>query len=196
MKEICLITSNRGKVLSLQKALDSFGIEVNVNVQNLELTEPQFDTVKEVSAYKAKEAYTRLKRPVLVEDGGFAVEALNGFPGVYTKFVLNTIGAAGILKLLAGESNRRARFISCASYIDEDGRLFQFERPVEEGEVEIADQMHVVDSPYAWSELWKIAYLPTFGKMMCDLSSEEVNALYRTGKGSLWVFARWYAGQK
>ena len=196
MKEICLITSNRGKVLSLQKALDSFGIEVNVNVQNLELTEPQFDTVKEVSAYKAKEAYTRLKRPVLVEDGGFAVEALNGFPGVYTKFVLNTIGAVGILKLLAGESNRRARFISCASYIDEDGWLFQFERPVEEGEVEIADQMHVVDSPYAWSELWKIAYLPTFGKMMCDLSSEEVNALYRTGKGSLWVFARWYAGQK
>lgn len=196
MKEICLITSNRGKVLSLQKALDFFGIEVNVNVQNLELTEPQFDTVKDVSAYKAKEAYARLKRPVLVEDGGFAVEALNGFPGVHTKFVLNTIGAAGILKLLAGESNRRARFISCASYIDEDGRLFQFERPVEEGEVEIADRMHVVDSPYAWSELWKIAYLPTFGKMMCDLSSEEVNALYRTGKGSLWVFARWYAGQK
>lgn len=196
MKEICLITSNRGKVLSLQKALDSFGIKVNVNVQNLELTEPQCDTVKEVSAYKAKEAYARLKRPVLVEDGGFAVEALNGFPGVYTKFVLNTIGAAGILKLLVGESNRRARFISCASYIDEDGRLFQFERPVEEGEVEIADQMYSVDSPYAWSELWKIAYLPTFGKMMCDLSSEEVSAFYRTGKGSLWVFARWYAGQK
>ena len=114
MAVLNFITTNQGKIRSLQGALD--GYDVEVRVQKLDLTEPQYDTVKEVSAFKARQAFERLREPVLVEDGGFVIEALNGFPGVYTKFALKTIGAAGILKLLAGESNRRARFIGCASY--------------------------------------------------------------------------------
>ncbi len=189
MAVLNFITTNQGKIRSLQGALD--GYDVEVRVQKLDLTEPQYDTVKEVSAFKARQAFERLREPVLVEDGGFVIEALNGFPGVYTKFALKTIGAAGILKLLAGESNRRARFIGCASYIDENGRLFQFER--EEGmKLEIAGQMADIDSPYAWSELWKILYVPQMGKVMCQLNADEVDELYTTVRGSLQVFAAWY----
>ena len=37
---------------------------------------------------------------VLVEDAGLFVSALNGFPGVYSSYVLDTLGCSGILRLL------------------------------------------------------------------------------------------------
>ncbi len=189
MAVLNFITTNRSKIRSLQGALD--GYDVEVKTRGLDLLEPQYDTVNEVSAFKARQAFERLREPVLVEDGGFVAEALNGFPGVYTKYALATIGAKGILNLLSGESNRRARFISCASYIDEEGQLYQFER---EGnlEMEVGDKLVDIDSPYAWSELWTILYVPRLGKTMCELNAEEVKELYGTVRGSLQVFAAWY----
>lgn len=192
VEEINFITSNQGKATSLKTALNNFGCSAAVKCRNLNLTEPQFDTVKEVSAFKAHEAYKMLKVPVLVEDGGLVIEALKGFPGVYTKYVLKTIGARGILNLLSGERDRRARFVSCASYIDEKGKPVQFER--EDGlSIEIAEEIVDIDSPYAWSELWKILYVPHWGKVMCELNGDEVNELYHTVRGSLQKFAEWYA---
>ncbi len=47
-----------------------------------------------------------------IEDAGLFVDALSGFPGVYSAYVFKTLGNAGILKLLRGEENRRARFRS------------------------------------------------------------------------------------
>ena len=49
-----------------------------------------------------------------------------------------------------------------------------------------------IDSPYAWSELWKILYVPQMGKVMCQLNADEVDELYTTVRGSLQVFAAWY----
>ena len=83
--KINFITSNQGKVKSLENSLKSNNIDVLVCAQNLDIMEPQFDTVQEVSKYKALKAFEILKEPVLVEDGGFSVFELNGFPGVYTK---------------------------------------------------------------------------------------------------------------
>lgn len=194
-EKINFITSNKGKITSLKAALKERGCSVEVRAFDLNLTEPQFDTVAEVSAFKAREAYSLLKTPVLVEDGGFEVEALKGFPGVYTKYILQTIGADGIIKLLSGEHNRRARFASCASYINEQGELFQFDR--EEGiKLEVAEQKVDINSPYAWSELWKILYVPQWGKVMCELTGDEVNELYNTVRGSLQKFAEWYTADR
>ena len=155
--KINFITSNQGKVKSLENSLKSNNIDVLVCAQNLDIMEPQFDTVQEVSKYKALKAFEILKEPVLVEDGGFSVFELNGFPGVYTKYILKTLGADGILKLMQGVNNRAAKFVSVATFVNEDGTLFQFER--EGGEFEISKEKVDIQSPFAWSELWKIIYL-------------------------------------
>lgn len=196
MTTINFITSNKGKIAALERALKTENAgEVEVVAQDLNLLEPQFDTVKEVSLYKAQRAFEMLQKPVLVEDGGFCIAALNDFPGVYTKYAIKTIGANGIIKLLEGVEDRQARFISYATYIDAAGEVRQFER--KGGQVDICCRKVNIDSPYAWSELWKIIYVKKYGKALCEMSKAEVDD-YMTGtsvEGSLQQFAKWYVGE-
>lgn len=195
MNRINFITSNKGKITSLENTLKQHNIEALVVSQNLDIIEPQFDSVQEVSKFKALKAFEIVKEPVLVEDGGFSVKALNGFPGVYTKYVLKTLGADGILKLIDGIQNRTAKFISVATFINSDGNVFQFER--EGGEFEVSEKKIDVQSPFAWSELWKIIYLKEYDKNLCELSEKEVSEYYgRLGAcGSIQKFVKWYADE-
>lgn len=193
MHKINFITSNQGKINALENSLKLHNLNIKISCKNLEIIEPQFDTVQEVSKYKALKAYECLKEPVLVEDGGLAISELKGFPGVYTKYVIKTLGADGILKLLRGVKNREGKFISVTTFVDNDGKVFQFER--EGGEFEISNQKVDIDSPFAWSELWKIIYLKEYQKNLCQLSEEELFDFYeKNGKnGSIQKFVKWYA---
>ena len=195
MNKINFITSNKGKIKSLENSLKVNNLDVQICAQNLDIMEPQFDTVQEVSKYKALKAFEILKEPVLVEDGGFSVFELKGFPGVYTKYVLKTLGADGILKLMQGVENRTAKFISVATFVNKDGTLFQFER--EGGEFEISKEKVDIQSPFAWSELWKIIYLKEYNKNLCELSEQEVSEYYgRAGaNGSIQKFVNWYINE-
>nr|QIM10426.1 hypothetical protein PlAlph_3180 [uncultured Alphaproteobacteria bacterium] len=193
--EIHFITSNQGKIKSLENSLKLQNIDVTVLAKNLDIMEPQFDSVQEVSKFKAETAFKIIKAPVLVEDGGFSVFSLNGFPGVYTKYVLKTLGADGILRLMQGNNDRRAKFISVATYVNEEGKVFQFER--EGGEFEISENKVDKQSPFAWSELWKIIYLQEYGKNLCELSEQEVSEYYGSigANGSIQKFVKWYADE-
>lgn len=195
MNKINFITSNKGKIKSLENSFKLNNIDVQIYAQNLDIMEPQFDTVQEVSKYKALKAFEILKEPVLVEDGGFSVFELNGFPGVYTKYILKTLGADGILKLMQGVNNRSAKFVSVATFVNEDATLFQFER--EGGEFEISKEKVDIQSPFAWSELWKIIYLKEYNKNLCELSEQEVSEYYgKAGaNGSIQKFVNWYINE-
>ena len=46
----------------------------------------------------------------MIDDSGLLVDALGGFPGVYSSYVYKRLGCAGILKLLEGAANRAATF--------------------------------------------------------------------------------------
>jgi XTP/dITP diphosphohydrolase len=82
--------------------------------------------VGEIAREKARYAYERLSRPLIVDDTGFCISALAGFPGPYAAYVLDTIGIAGILRLMEGEKDRSAWFETAIAFADADGiRVFR-----------------------------------------------------------------------
>lgn len=109
---IYFVTSNKGKLVEAQ------GIFDEVIQKNLGYTEIQTDTLEEVVVFGMKEVVAKLKGPVMIEDAGLFVEALKGFPGVYSAYVQKTIGNEGILKLMKDVEDRRAYFRSVVGYIE------------------------------------------------------------------------------
>ncbi len=78
--------------------------------------EIQSDELEEVARASVLGAVQKSGAPTFVEDTGLFVEALKGFPGVFASYAYKTLGTSGLLKLLAGEKNRRAVFKSAVAY--------------------------------------------------------------------------------
>jgi XTP/dITP diphosphohydrolase len=91
------VTSNKGKFAEAQ------GIFGDLEMRNIGYTEIQADSLEEVAAFGIREVVKKLDGPVLIEDAGLFVEALKGFPGVYSAYVQKTVGNRGILTLMAGQ---------------------------------------------------------------------------------------------
>lgn len=115
MKELVYATTNKEKVLILQKYLASVGVKVIQEA--VELNEPRADDVTTIAVAKAQEAFAIIKKPLVVLDAGFYIEALGGFPGAYMNMAMKKIGVDGILRLLAGY-DRSCTFRKCLAYID------------------------------------------------------------------------------
>ncbi len=117
-----MVTSNAGKA---DEVAAFFGGLLEVSHVALELPEHRSGDIGEIARGKALFAYERLKTPLIVDDTGFFIDALRGFPGPYAAYVLDTIGNAGILKLMDGIPDRRARFTTGIAYADDRGvRVF------------------------------------------------------------------------
>jgi XTP/dITP diphosphohydrolase len=52
-------------------------------------------------------------RDFIVDDTGLFIDALKGFPGVWSAYAQKTIGNKGILKLMEGVEDRGAEFRCC-----------------------------------------------------------------------------------
>jgi non-canonical purine NTP pyrophosphatase (RdgB/HAM1 family) len=191
MNKIYFITSNKGKIESLQKQFIDNDLIIEIEGVGLDIVEPQASNVKEVSEIKARKAFSILKKPLIVEDGGFEIEALNKFPGVYTKYILSTIGIDGILKLMKDEKNRSCKFVSCTTFVNEEGKLFQFERFGGEG-ILLTEKSNT-NSSLAWSDIWKVFYVKQIDKVLCEASKEELFSWWNdeSQKSSLSIFIEW-----
>ena len=121
--KIYFVTGNINKIKEARIILK----DLDVEIEQVKIDYPEIQgTLEEVAEFGAKWVYDILKKPVIVEDSGFFVEALNGFPGTYSRFVQETIGNEGILKLLEDKDNRNAYFKTVIGYCDENGvKLFK-----------------------------------------------------------------------
>jgi XTP/dITP diphosphohydrolase len=106
-RTIWFLTSNAGKLKEATHHLQPLGYTVRLlNVDEGAIVEPQVDTLEEVAQSKITQALNHLPEGeqsedmILVEDAGLFIDALNGFPGVYSAYTLDTIGCSGVLRLL------------------------------------------------------------------------------------------------
>lgn len=123
--KILYVTGNKGKV-SLANLIYK-DLDVEIEQYDMETPEIQADDCKEVAAFSAEFAANMLGKPVLKNDSGLVIEGLNGFPGVYAKYVENVLGADGFIKLMEGIDNRKCYWVEALAYCEPNHEPVVFE---------------------------------------------------------------------
>jgi XTP/dITP diphosphohydrolase len=180
VETITFASTNQNKYLEVQSILSTRNISVNFS--RTHLVEVQSDSLEEIAREKAKTAFAKVGRPVIVEDDGLFIDSLGGFPGPYSSFVFKTIRNDGILKLLAGSAKRSAYFCSLIAFYN--GKTMS----VSEGRVDgrISDR---ITEGGGWG------YDPIFMPAGTDLTFAQLKKRkneYSHRKRALEKFARWY----
>ena len=106
-----VITSNPGKVKEYQRSFEDMGVEMEH--LHLPYDEIQTSELEEVVKKGMDEIRSKGVKDFIIDDSGMFVDALKGFPGVYSAYGQKTIGNKGILKLMEGVEDRSAVFKCC-----------------------------------------------------------------------------------
>jgi len=107
---IAFVSTNRGKFREVTARLAPSGIRLRrVNAPYPEI---QADRLEDVVSYASHIVATRIRGEFLIDDSGLFIDALNGFPGVYSSYVYRTVGCDGVLRLMRRGGPRTARFES------------------------------------------------------------------------------------
>jgi XTP/dITP diphosphohydrolase len=107
-------TNNVNKFNEAREVLAESRIAVGMlRVKSLEI---QSESLGEIAQASVMEASEKCRLPMVVEDAGLFVDALNGFPGPYAAYVYRTIGNKGLLRLMERVDKRKAEFKSVVAY--------------------------------------------------------------------------------
>ena len=181
---ITFITGNQHKVKEAEIIFQKF----NIKLEHIDLsyTEPQGSLI-DVANSGAKYACEKLNKPVIVEDAGLFIEALNDFPGTYSSYVQETLGNQGILKLMKDVNNfndRYAEFRSVIGYCTPNsepkiffGRVKGHISTMEKGSLGFAFD--------------PIFYIEEKGKTFGELTPEE-KSQFSHRQNAMKSFIKWY----
>lgn len=120
LEDLVVVTSNSNKLTEINQILGT-----DHKVSTIDIPEIQSLDLDEVISAKAKAAYEKLKKPVLVEDVSLEIKALKHLPGTFVKFFLNTLSTEGTVKLL-GRNKTDTKIIGAAAIFDgRDLKIFK-----------------------------------------------------------------------
>jgi len=182
-KTIKFVTTNTHKVIEARSVLKAYPLHLeHINVSRVEIQAESVETIAKYSALQAAKDYTV---PLIVEDTGLFIDALNGFPGPYASHVYATISTTGILKLLKDVNNRRAFFRSAVAFCDSNRNLICF-TGVCLGSISMAT---LGTNGFGFDPIFKpeLGSGKTFGEMEFD---EKISMSHRSI--ALRKFANWY----
>ena len=116
MKEenfIYFVTGNTNKFNEISGLFSKANMKYTLHHKNIKTFEIQADNIKEVALFKLNSIKGQIKGSYFIEDAGFFVDSpLNGFPGVYSSYVMKTIGNKGLLRLIDDFEKTEAHFTS------------------------------------------------------------------------------------
>ena len=113
-----LVTGNPNKLAEARRLCGH-----DLRAARMDLPEIQSLDLAEVLTAKAEEAYRRLGRPVIVEETGLELTAMNGFPGPLVKWMLDAVGAGGVARAALAFGDPGARAHCMLLYWDGERRL-------------------------------------------------------------------------
>lgn len=173
MNKLVFATNNENKLREVKEILLPLGISViSQKVSGCDI-EPEENgmTFEENSAIKARAVYEIVKLPVIADDSGICVDALDGKPGVHSaRYAPKGMECETLLEAMIDvpDEKRTARFVCVISLIDENGELSSVR-----GECE---------GKIGYEKLGTngFGYDPVFvygGKTFAELSNDEKNSI-------------------
>jgi XTP/dITP diphosphohydrolase len=115
MRTLRFVTTNADKVAEARERLP-----VPVEQFDYDYVERQSDSLAEIATRGAREAHDAADAPVIVDDSGLFVDALEGFPGPYSAYAENTLGVERVARLALAEDDHGAAFRTVVAYADGD----------------------------------------------------------------------------
>jgi len=175
---IYFITSNNYKFNEIKKLFEYEKIPYQLKQLNLETIEIQTESIRENASFKLNSVKSKANCSCFIEDAGFFVDKpLNGFPGVYSSYVIKTLGNKGILRLIEDFERTQAHFTTViAFYFDPLGKDYFFEGDIH-GKVSNTIRG---SGGFGFDPI----FLPndTPNKTFAELTTEEKNKISHRGK--------------
>ena len=171
--ELKVVTSNDGKIKEFKQAFEKtpvFPTKVSVPYP-----EVQASSLEEVVDFGLDNLKDKIQPPFIIDDAGVFVDGLEGFPGVYSRYVYDTIGLQGILKQMENLDDRQASFKCVLGLLLEDGTTHKF---VGECKGRIIHEMRG-DGGFGYDPI----FIPDgFDRTFSELPPEEKNEISHRGR--------------
>lgn len=175
MKEIIVASTNEGKIKEIKAMLEEIGIEVkslkDVFDQDIDIEE-NGKTFQENALIKAQTICDMIHKPVLADDSGLEVNALDGAPGIYSARFMGhdtsyDIKNQYIIDAVKGK-DRGARFVCAMALCRPDQQPILIE---EYFDGEIYDKIEG-ENGFGYDPIF---YVPELHKTSAQLTLEEKN---------------------
>ena len=182
MSSLHFVTTNQNKYLESQFVLQQY--DISIEFYNAVLTEIQNDSIEVIAIEKAKSAFAKISKPLIVEDDGLFIHELNSFPGQYSSYVYKTNGNNGILKLLLNSKRRSAIFRSFFTFYDGKKNPKSFK-----GEIHGRISDRITEGGWGYDPIFiPTGFDLTFGQL--EIRNRKTDFSHRTK--ALNQFAKWY----
>jgi XTP/dITP diphosphohydrolase len=177
--QILIATKNIGKVKEFQSMFNEFGIEVLslLDIEGSPDVEETGTTFEENAILKAETISSEMNIPVIADDSGLEIDALDGRPGVYSARYAGSQknDDDNMDKVLyelkeVHRSERNARFV-CALAFARPGQETFVVKGICEGEI-LSERRGQEGFGYD-----PIFYLPQLNRSMAELTKEEKNKI-------------------
>lgn len=127
--KIIAATTNKGKIREFQEILGELGFEVvSMHDEGIDVeVEETGTTFSENALIKARAIALLCDYPVIADDSGLCVDALDGAPGIYSARFAGEEATdydrnVKLLETLNGEENRKAQYVAAIAYITPEGQ--------------------------------------------------------------------------
>jgi XTP/dITP diphosphohydrolase len=183
---IFFATGNIHKFNEACKVLAEY--KIAVEMLRTKALEIQSDSLEKIAKTSVLDAFSRCNLPIIVEDAGLFIDALNGFPGPYTAYAYRTINNGGILKLMKNIENRKATFHSVIAHCSSESKSPISFKGEAAGEITKEKTPRKHQSSFGFDPIFKPA---NSSKTFAEMNIMEKNK-YSHRAQALREFAEWY----
>lgn len=165
---IIFVTGNKYKFQIAKQASKSSSFKIIQ--KKLDIPEIQSESVEEIAAFSTKWASDKLKKPAVVSDGGCYIEALNGFPGPFIKYINKWFSVEDMLRLMDGKKNRRVVWKDCLAYCESGKEPITF-TDYTKGMIAEKAGAHKYRKSYSWVD--SLLIIQGLGRPLSELPAKK-----------------------